>query len=522
MKNCFAYTRVSTAKQGEQGVSLQEQRDAITRYADRNSLKIVQWYEERETAAKRGRAVFTQMLRQLKNGDANGIIIHKIDRSARNLRDWADLGELSDGGIDVYFVNESLDLHSRGGRLSADIQAVVAADFIRNLREETRKGFYGRLKQGLYPMPAPTGYLDEGKGRPKAPNPVKAPLVRKAFELYATGRYNITSLAEAVFKLGLRNRNGKKLSRNGLSVMLNNPFYIGLIRLRRTGESFSGSHEPIVKTSVFRRVQDILRGRTVAVENRHDFLFRRLLKCRLCRYSLIAERQKGHVYYRCHTPNCAVKCVREESVHDQLAEQVLPLQLDGVEKHYIRKKLSAMKRDWAKQYEDNLRSLTLSIGAIEERLNRLTDAYLDQVIDKSIFGQKKTALLLEKKGLEEKLSELKSNGTAAMPNMIEEFLELAGNAYLRWKMAIDEEKRDLLRDIASNCEVDQKTVTLKLKLPFSEIAARPVCTNGAPYRDRARTWNRLILRLSTILSTQPSLTIPSNRQASTATFNIAA
>ena len=58
----------------------------------------------------------------------------------------------------------SLDLNTRGGRLSADIQAVVAADFIRNLREETKKGFYGRLKQGLYPICAPIGYLDRGGG----------------------------------------------------------------------------------------------------------------------------------------------------------------------------------------------------------------------------------------------------------------------------------------------------------------------------------------------------------------------
>src|SRR5207244_2409004 len=103
----------------------------------------------------------------LRQGRADGVVIHKIDRSARNLKDWADLGELIDGGIQIQFANESLDLHSRGGRLSADIQAVVAADYIRNLREETRKGFYGRLKQGMYPLPAPVGYLDMGKGRVK-------------------------------------------------------------------------------------------------------------------------------------------------------------------------------------------------------------------------------------------------------------------------------------------------------------------------------------------------------------------
>src|SRR5437870_7709725 len=118
------------------------------------------------------------MLTRLRRREAEGVIIHKIDRSARNLTDWAELGDLIDQGIQVHFANESLDLKSRGGRLSADIQAVVAADYIRNLKEEVRKGFYGRLKQGVYPLPAPIGYKDEGAGKPKSLDPMKAPLVR--------------------------------------------------------------------------------------------------------------------------------------------------------------------------------------------------------------------------------------------------------------------------------------------------------------------------------------------------------
>ena len=68
MKNFFGYIRVSTVKQGEHGVSLQEQRDAIVRYAQRTGLKIEACFEERETAAKRGRPVFNQMLKLLKRG----------------------------------------------------------------------------------------------------------------------------------------------------------------------------------------------------------------------------------------------------------------------------------------------------------------------------------------------------------------------------------------------------------------------------------------------------------------------
>ena len=163
MKSYFAYIRVSTVKQGEQGSSLQEQKSAIEVYAARHGLAIAQWFEETETAAKQGRREFARLTTLLRKRQASGVIIHKIDRSARNLKDWAGLGELIDAGVEVLFAHEGLDMQTRGGRLAADIQAVVAADFIRNLRDEVRKGFYGRLKQGFYPLQAPRGYVDRGE-----------------------------------------------------------------------------------------------------------------------------------------------------------------------------------------------------------------------------------------------------------------------------------------------------------------------------------------------------------------------
>jgi DNA invertase Pin-like site-specific DNA recombinase len=298
-KQFFSYIRVSTTKQGEHGVSLQEQQDSISRYAQHQSLRITRSFEEQETAAKRGRPVFSEMLRLLRRGTAQGVVIHKIDRGARNLKDWADLAELIDTGVEVHFANESLDLKTRGGRLSADIQAVVAADFIRNLREETKKGFYGRLKQGLYPIRAPIGYLDCGGGQAKAPDPKMAPLVREAFELYATGNTSQPRLVEEMYRRGLRNRQGKGVSLNGISTMLNNPFYMGLIRLRTTGECFPGVHAPILSKQLFDAVQRILDGKTVARTHKHEFTFSRMIRCNLCGCTVMAEVQKGHTYYLC-------------------------------------------------------------------------------------------------------------------------------------------------------------------------------------------------------------------------------
>jgi len=327
MTGYIGYIRVSTPKQGE-GVSLEVQKDAITAYAERNGFSICVWLEEKETAAKQGRPIFNQALKLLRTGKAQGIILHKLDRGARNLKDWSSLGELSDQGIEVHFVNESLNLHSRGGRLSADIQAVVAADYIRNLREETRKGFYGRLKQGLYPLGAPLGYLDTGKGKPKTIDPVMGPLVRKAFELYATTRYSLETLGEELYRLGLRNRNGGTVTRNGLSTLLNNPFYFGIIRIKKSNETFDGVHQPLIGKTLFDRVHAVLTGKVNSRTQRHAFVFRRLLSCKVCDYSLIGERQKGNVYYRCHSKQCRGISIREENVQTEIMQLLQTLRFN--------------------------------------------------------------------------------------------------------------------------------------------------------------------------------------------------
>ena len=187
MRSYCAYIRVSTVKQGEQGSSLQEQKDAITHFAARNGITIAAWFEERETAAKVGRREFTRMLAALKKGKYAGVIFHKIDRSARNLKDWSAIQDLSEQGVDVRFSQEAVNLGSNEGRLTGDFLAVIASHYIRNLREEVKKGLRGRLKQGIYPLGAPIGYLNQGGGKPKTPDPERAPLVKEAFELYGTG-----------------------------------------------------------------------------------------------------------------------------------------------------------------------------------------------------------------------------------------------------------------------------------------------------------------------------------------------
>ena len=495
MRTYFGYIRVSTQRQGIHGVSLQEQKSAIEAYAKRAGYTIVTWYEERETAAKRGRRVFSRMLRELSRGKADGVVIHKIDRSARNPYDWAELGELIDRGIDVHFAHDALDMRSRGGRLTADIQAVIAADFIRNLREETRKGFYGRLKQGLYPMRAPIGYSDAGRGRIKEINPVLGPLVREAFELYATGEWNFLTLQPEMHRRGLRSLRGTSVSLNGLTTMLNNPFYIGLIHIRKTGETFEGKHQPLISKVLYDRVQMILRGRREGVVPlKHDFLFRRLIRCAHCGRCLVGERQKErYIYYRCHAVTCQGTTLSESTMDTHFRELFSLLRFDPEELRDLRDMVESLRNTKQDDRVEREQSVRLNLAQYEERIGRLTDAVIDGIIDKSSFDERKTKLLTEKRGLLDRLQTIGSEPTLA--DVIAEKLELSNVAQVSYESEIRTEKRDTVLSLSSNCSIEEKNPVITLKSPYQELVNWRISQCCDPHRDTVRTRAEKIFEL---------------------------
>lgn len=484
MQQFYGYIRVSTIRQGTQGVSLQEQKTAIEQYAQKNQLQIIEWFEERETAAKYGRPVFMRMLKNLQNRKVAGVIIHKIDRSARNLKDWAALGELLDSGIDVRFAHDSMDLQARGGRLSADIQAVIAADYIRNLREETKKGFYGRLKQGLYPMQAPLGYLDQGAGKAKIPDPATAPTIKEVFRVYASGKYSLEQLVVYLAEKGFKKRGGGKITRGTLAMVLHNPFYMGLIYIRRTGETFAGIHEPLISKSIFDAVQDILNGKKKKGSGRYDFLYRRMFTCQSCNRSFVGEKQKGHNYYRCHF--CKDSCVREEVFEHEVRKTLTPIQLCPDELEQVSLLIDNMKESRKTKQEEEKQAMRLRQEKCKTRLDRITDAYVDNVIDKEAYLQRKESILNELKKIEEEIDGI-NNQDDVFGIRVSEKLELLKSLYLSYNSATNEQKREMVEKISSNRIVDGKNVLLQLKSPFKELSEFMEMQCGGPYRAECRS-----------------------------------
>jgi site-specific DNA recombinase len=489
MKSCYGYVRVSTVKQGD-GVSLDAQKDAILEYARRKQITITRWWEERETAAKQGRPVFNQMVAHLKRGDAKGLVIHRIDRSARNYHDWAIISDLADSGIEFHIATESFDFDTYGGRMAADFMAVVAANYVRNLKTEIRKGQLGQLRIGLLPWAAPVGYRNNGPAKLKTPDPVAAPLVRRAFELYGSGTHSIRTLMAEMRIQGLRTHTGRPLYKSNIEQMLNNPFYCGIIRVQKTGETFKGAHEPLISAALFERVQDIKSGKKVKKFTRHNHLYRGLFRCQHCGRCLIGELHKGRVYYRCQTAGCVTRSVREDQIDKTIIAVLAQLSLTPDDLTAAGQRLPDLLKQEADRQE--LASIKLQRDQVAARLDRLTDVMLDGHIDGEAYQAKKRVLLLEQQGINERLAEATLNTVSEV--RVRKFLELATSLTLLYQSATKPEKRRIVEWATLNRTATGKSVCFepsKWLIGTKVILAALSC---AETRDNSRIFDPDILR----------------------------
>jgi DNA invertase Pin-like site-specific DNA recombinase len=506
MQKVYGYIRVSTKEQGY-GASLPEQRSAIIEFALKNKLKIIHFYEEKKTAAKRGRPFFTEMLQNLKDGKADGVIMHKIDRSARNLHDWASIGDLIDNKIRVYFAHESLDLNERGGRLSADIQAVMASDYVRNLRQEITKGLYGRLKQGLYPWKAPIGYIDNGRGELKTIDPVQSDLVKQLFNLYVTGKYNVLELSKEMEKRDLKNWRGNRVSKNTIGRILKNPFYIGITKVN--GKTFNGKHQAIIDTRLFNQVQLIMNNRRRSKGVIHDYLFNKYIKCQHCKYFMSGECQKGHIYYRCKTKTCPTKTIREDHVEYYVKNILKTIKLNQREIQMLNDIIEENRKDIIMTQEIALNGFKLKERQLETKEQKLLDTFLDGIIEKEKYKQYREKILIDQKENKEKKEAIVKNHDGIL-DAIENLVELCKSPLKLYESSIKEEKRELLETISSNLSIDRRKAIFSMESPFHELANRNIFSLCDVNRDNNRTLYRKQVYMDK--NTGPIVPKPMNRR----------
>ena len=192
------YARVSSKEQEREGFSMPAQLNLLRSYSLPNGLSIAQEFEDVETAKQAGRSGFGQMISFLKKNRAcRVLVVEKTDRLYRNFRDLVTIDEL---GLEIHFVKENVVLSpdSRSSeKFMHGIKVLMAKNYIDNLSEETRKGMLEKARQGIWPSYAPLGFLNvlgrDGK-RTIVSDQNLAPIVKRLYELYATGKHSLKDM----------------------------------------------------------------------------------------------------------------------------------------------------------------------------------------------------------------------------------------------------------------------------------------------------------------------------------------
>ena len=147
---------------------------------------------------------------------------------------------------------------------------------------------------------APLGYLNASRsiGKSLIQDPERAPLVRRAFEEYATGRYTKEQLLKQTSAWGLTDRRGRPLSSQAIGMLLRNRLYAGIVDVPDYGvRAKRGDLEPPISEDLFYRVQAVLAGRvpsTTPQQRAHPgFPLRAFVRCDSCGRGLTGSWSKG-------------------------------------------------------------------------------------------------------------------------------------------------------------------------------------------------------------------------------------
>jgi DNA invertase Pin-like site-specific DNA recombinase len=476
----FLYARKSTDDKDKQVHSIEDQIAVLRKLAKKEDLNIVAEFEERQTAKIPGRPVFNEMMSRISAGEAQGIICWKIDRLARNPVDAAQIQWLLQRGTITHIQTYDRSYYPADNVLLMSVEFGMANQYIRDLSSNTARGLRQKAKRGEFPCVAPVGYLNNPRTKLVVIDKKKAPVIKAAFELYAKGESRIQDIAKFLFENGVKSLYGNEMHEDRVKFILTNPFYYGHFVYK--GELLEGKHTLIIEKRLWDKVQKIIvkRGHPQTTTKDPQALCG-LLSCGECHMAITAEerikRQKNgnvhrYVYYRC-TKKSAVRCsqpyIREENLVADLSSLLSQYAMPPVIAQYYEQRMNEDEQEAGKIASDAIQNLRGKVQEIDRQLERLTDVYIAQDIERETYLERRRTLMSDKKTIEEQIARLGRDVGA----WLEPMRERAKDASLLAKAAINDDlvlKRVCLKKIfGSNLFLKNRRIEFTPIKPYASL-----------------------------------------------------
>ena len=460
----FLYARKSTDEASRQILSIEAQLFELREMAKREGIEILREFIESKTAKQPGRPIFNEMLAEIEAGTVQGILAWHPDRLARNSMDGGRIVYLIDIGkiADLKFPTFRFDA-TANGKFMLNIAFSQSKYYVDNLSENIKRGIRQKLRNGIWPSWAPVGYVNDRKNRCIVVNEAKAPLIRKAFQLYATGNFSIAEVRKRMTAAGLSGRRDKILAVSEYHRMLKNPVYFGMLEFK--GEMYEGKHEPIISKKLFDEVQAVFdrksKPRTPTLK---PFLYRGIFLCGECGCFITTETQKGHNYLRCTKRKgaCSQRYVREEIITKQISEELDSISISLEAANWMVEQLEREAAEKCQSQQAALENAKMELARCDTKLDTLLDLMLNQAISQDEYRPKKETLLKEKASLREKITALEQGAVKRFEPAIR-FVKSLTQGHLESSESTSEQNRDRLKKVGSNLLLANGTLSVSFK-----------------------------------------------------------
>ncbi len=473
--NAILIARVSTEEQREAGNSLPAQIVRLERYCHNKGFSILKTCSFDESAYSSDRSEFDLIIDFiLEQKEKVAVCCDKVDRISRNIFDKriSLLYEkaLKDE-IELHFASENQIINSKISaveKFQFSISLGLAKYYSDAISDNVKRANEQKVRSGYWLSKGPFGYkniCNSDGTKDIIIDEYKENIVKEAFELYATGAYSMQLLYEKINK-----KYNLKWSKAHVGNVLKNPFYYGVMIVK--GQMYPHRYETIISESLFDQVKTIIEGfkKKPAKYVGKPYIYRGLIRCAHCGLAITPEKHKGHVYYHCTQSKGkhGAKWLREEEITKKLGRVFKNLQIPENILHQIVDTLNVVHEGKIKFHNMQFDKLTKEQKSITKMMDNL---YLDKLKNKidedqyerfyKSFREQLNDIVLRL----ERLQDAEDNYYTTAKHI----LDLSSRAYDLFLGSEVEERRQLIKLVLSNLEMEDKNIVYDVQKPFDLI-----------------------------------------------------
>ena len=397
------YARFSSDNQRTESIDAQIR--AMKDYCKKKKFVIVNTYiDEARSAMNDRRPSFQQMIADSDKREFNIVLVHKLDRFARNRYDSAVYKrELKKNGVMVYSVLENIDDSPESIMMESIIEG-MAEYYSRNLGREVMKGMKETALKCCYTGGnVPLGFDIHPSTRKFIINEHEAETVRIIFKMFVNG-YSYSAIVNKLREEKRLTKRGEDFKKTSLYSILTNMKYKGVYVFNKSSSKgidgtrnthlykdesemviIEGGCPQIISREQFDRVQAKLssrsRGKATSKSSKHYMLSGiGVLKCANCGAEMRGNsRGQGKTIYIC--PNHKdKKCPTKELLTTNIDEMVANLLANDLYNRKDYKKISKAMNDNRAEYKLAERNLKNVQRAKANIIKAIEKSYADELI----------------------------------------------------------------------------------------------------------------------------------------------